>query len=191
MSLVIERTNAQIHIQTTPSQLSMQTKNASLQLTHKEARVDVHTELPRVEIDQYECFATSGLMNVFDLTREAAQAAMQQALTYAGKVSGDGDTMAAIENKGNPIPAMAERDANPEKVFEIDYMPKARPKITVRGGVTIQSQNNNAGVNNGVEGNYTPGGVNFNFTPAKVNISMAQYASLNIRNAGKGFNAYA
>ncbi len=187
MSLVINQTYAKLNIQTTPSDLSIQTRRANLELTHKEAKVDIHTELPRVEIDQYECFATSGLMNDLDRSIELAQSAMQQALSYAGKVAQDGDSMAAIENPSSPLPGIVERDAFPEKEFGIDLMPKARPKITVTGGVQIRS-NSNEDANNGIQGSFTPGSININYTPARVNISMAQYASINIRNEKTGFD---
>jgi hypothetical protein len=187
MSLVINQTYAKLNIQTTPSNLAIETRSAKLELTHKEASVEIHTELPRVEVDQYECFATSGLMSANDLTREAAQMALQQALAYISKVAGDGDSMAAIESKTNPIPSIVERDAFPEKEFGMDVMPKARPQITVTGGIRIQSPGSSEG-NYGVQGRYTPGSINMNYTPANVNISMAQYASINIRNEKTGFN---
>ncbi len=189
MSLEISRTDAKLNIETTRSALSVQSRQAKLDLSHKEARVDVHTELPRVEIDQYECFATSGLMGPIDLTRSEAQRAMQQALTYTSKVAADGDSMAAIENPSSPLPDIVERDAYPEHEFGLDYMPKARPKITVTGGVQISSRKNGEGVSNGVEGTITPGDININYTPGQVKISVQQYASLNIRYVRNGFSA--
>lgn len=188
MALSISRTDAKLNIETTRSVLTIQTRQAKLDLRHKEAMVDIHTDLPRVEIDQYECFATSGLMGPIDLTRSEGQRAMQQALTYASKVSADGDSMAAIEN-GSPLPDIVERDAYPEHEFGLDYMPKARPRITVTGGVQVTPQRNAEGVNNGVEGTITPGSLNIDYTPSQVKISMQQYASLNIRNVGNNFNA--
>lgn len=180
VGLEINRIPARLNIETSPSHLSIQTRKARLELSHREAKVDIHTELPRVVIDQYECFATSGLMGPIDLTRQEAQRGMQQALTYASKVAGDGDSMAAIENP-DPLPDIAERDAFPEHEFGLDYMPKARPKITVTGGVQIQVQRNAEGANNGVQGTYIPGSVSIDYTPVRVRISMVQYPSINIK----------
>lgn len=189
MGLEIARTPAKLNIETTPSSLSIQTRRAKLELTHKEAKVDVHTELPRVIIDQYECFATSGLMGPVDLTRQAGQRAMQQALEFASKAAGDGDSMAAIENP-SPMPSIVERDAYPEHEFGLDYMPKARPKITVTGGVSINAQRNSEGINNGVAGTFTPGSTNINYKPAKVNTSVAQYPSISFRYKKGRFDAF-
>jgi len=181
--------DAKYHIETTPSRLSIETRKARLELSHKEAKLDVQTELPRVIIDQYECFATSGLMNVFDLTREAAQRGMQQALIFAGKVAGDGDRMAALENP-SPLPDIVLRDAFPEKEFVLDYMPKARPKISVTGGVQISDQGNGQGITNGVQGTYIPGSVSYQYTPAQVRINMQQYASISMRYERTKFSSF-
>lgn len=190
MALSISRTDAKLNIETTRSSLSIQSRQAKLELRHKEAKVDVHTELPRVEIDQYECFATSGLMGPIDLTRSEAQRAMQQALEYTAKTAANGDSMAAIENS-DPLPDIVETDAYPEHEFGLDYMPKARPKITVKGGIRMSSRRNAEGINNGVEGEITPGGISIRYTPGQVKISMRQYASVSIRNERTGFSTFA
>ena len=190
MSISITSTSARLYVETTPSMLSIQSRQARLDLRHNEAKVDIHNELPRVEIDQYECFATSGLMGPIDLTRREAQRAMQQAIEYASKVSGDGDRMAAIENSSSPLPAIVERDAYPEHEFGLDYMPKARPRITVRGSVQVTPQRNAEGAKNGVEGTITPGDISINYSPSQVRISMQQYASLSIKNVENGFSAF-
>jgi hypothetical protein len=191
MALQISRTDAKLHIETTQSQLSITNQRARLELSHKEARVDIHSELPRVEIDQSECFATSGLMKPVDLTQQTGQRAMQQALTFTAKVAGDGDSMAAIENKSDPMPDIVERDAYPEHEFILDFIPKARPKITVVGGeVNINAQRNSEGVNNGVEGTYIPGSIKIQYTPSQVNIRMAQYPSIRMNYRHTGFSAF-
>jgi len=187
MGLEISRIPARLNIETTPSRLSIQTSNARLELKHKEAKIEIRTELPRVIIDQYECFASMGLMDPVDLTRQEAKRAMQQALTYASKVSGDGDSMAAIENP-DPLPDIVERDAYPEHEFGIDYIPKVRPKITVTGGVQIHAQPDAEGVNNGVQGTFVPADISFSYTPAQVKISMAQYPSISMRYTGSRFD---
>ncbi|MGI6668036.1 MAG: DUF6470 family protein [Acetivibrionales bacterium] len=115
-----------------------------MELSHEDVELDIHTEMPRVIIDLDECFDTIGLMDPVDLTRKAAQQGMRQALTYAGKVAGDGDSMAALENPVDPVPEIVLRDAYPEHEFVLDFIPKARPKITVTGGVRISTKNEGA-----------------------------------------------
>ncbi len=192
MALQISRTDAKLNIETMPSHLSIQNRQARLELSLKEAKVEIHTEMPRVVIDQSDCFATSGLMKPIDLTRQAGRKAMQQAMAYAGKVAGDGDAMAAIENNSNMIAAIAKRDSTTVHEYGIGIMPEGRPKISVTGGgVEINIRNKASDPTNGVEGTITPGGISFNYTPSQVNISMAQYASIRIKYVPSGFNAYA
>ncbi len=189
MGLTIHHTNAQISAETTRAQFSFETRNAKLEMSHTDAKVDIHTELPRVEIDQYECFATSGLMGNMDLTRTAAQEAKQNALAYTSKTARNGDRIGAIKNP-NPIPDIVLEDAHPVHEFGLDCMPKARPVITVKGGIQINIDQNGGGNMNGVHGNYTPGGMIYYFRPAKVNISIDRYASIRISNENTGFNRY-
>jgi len=192
MALQISRTDIKLNIETTKSYMDIRSSHAKLFLLHEQEKLDIHTELPRVVIDQYECFATSGLMGPVNLTREAAQRAMQQALAYTSKVAADGDAMAAIENKQNPLPEIAWRDGYTLHEFEIDYIPKARPKITVVGGdIKITPRYNASGAANGVKGEIVPGDIKINYIPARVKISVAQYASVRFNYARDGFNAYA
>lgn len=190
VGLEISRTPARLNIETMPSHLSIQTRKARLELSHKEAKIDVHTELPRVIIDQYECFATSGLMGPIDLTRQEGQRGMQKALEYAAKVSGDGDSMAALENPSSPLPDIVERDTYPVHEFGLDFMPKARPKITVTGGVQTSAERNSEGVNNGVRGSYTPASISISYTPSQVRISMAQYPSISMKYTHSNFDKF-
>jgi len=180
MGLEINRMPTRLNVETIPSRLSIQTRRAKLELRHEEARVDIQTELPRVVIDQYECFASMGVMGPVARTRHEGQRAMQQALAYASKVAADGDSMAAIENP-DPLPDIAERDSRTEHEFGLDYIPKARPKITVTGGVQIRARPNAEGITNGVRGTYTPADISIEYTPAQVRISVAQYPSISMR----------
>ena len=190
MGLEISSVPAKLHIETTPSRLDIQTRKARLEFRTERAKVNVHTELPRVVIDQYECFASMGLMGPVDLTRQEGQYAMQQALKYASKVSADGDSMAAIENPVDPMPDIVERDAFPEHEFVLDYIPKARPRITVTGGVKVNIEGEMPGALNGVKATYTPHEIRINYMPSQVRISMAQYPSTRMRYVPNRFDKY-
>ena len=190
MGLEISRIPAKLNIETSPSRLDIRTRKAKLEFRAERAKIDVHTELPRVVIDQYECFRSMGLMGPVDLTRQEGQYAMQQALTYASKVSADGDSMAAIENPADPMPDIVERDAYPEHEFVLDCIPKARPVITVTGGVRINVEGDMAGAANGAKAEYTPPDISIRYTPSKVRISMAQYPSISMRYVPSKFDKF-
>jgi len=190
MGLEISRIPAKLNIETSPSRLDIRTRKAKLEFRAERAKIDVHTELPRVVIDQYECFKSMGLMGPVDLTRQEGQYAMQQALTYASKVSADGDSMAAIENPADPMPDIVERDAYPEHEFVLDCIPKARPVITVTGGVQINTEKNAEGTSNRVQATYTPPEIRIDHKASQVRIRMAQYPSIRMRYVPGRFNKY-
>ncbi len=180
MALNITQTYAKIGIETTPSMLELRTQRAQLQIKQKHAKLSIDTEPPRLEIDQYEAFASAGYKNNFDFIKSEIERVKQEHLAYIGKIVDDGNTLAAIENGGNPIAEIAERDSYTTHEFNIDFIPKARPEINlIEGEVNIELENgDNEGINNGVEVNYIPGQMNINYTPAQVKIFLSQYASI-------------
>lgn len=152
---------------------------AKLEYRQKHARVNINTEKPKVLIDQYECFAETGLKNNYDFAKEAAQLGYQQVMSYIQETAQDGNTLAAIERGGNPIAQIAARKAFPEKTFGLAFIPQSRPHIEVTGNVDIQWDRNWEGAMTGVEGNFIPGRVNIYFTPAKLSFLVRQYPSIN------------
>jgi hypothetical protein len=190
VGLEISRVPAKLNIETTPSRLDIRTRKAKLEFRTERAKVEIHTELPRVVIDQYECFKSMGLMGPVDLTRQEGKYAMQQALKYAAKISGDGDSIAAVENPQDPMPDIVERDAWPVREFVLDYIPKARPKITVTGGVQIDPEGVSQSASNGVQASYTPPDIRMNYSPAQVRISVAQYPSISMRYVSNRFDKF-
>lgn len=181
MAITISQTHAQIGIERMPGRTQMQSQNARLEMHQKHAKVNIETELPRVQIDQYEAFASAGLKNNADLLKDAVQRGYQQVMEYIGKIAADGDTLAAIEHGGNPIADISERDAYPEHEYGYDYLPKAGPKFDVTGYVKLDPEPNGQGTTNGVEFKYIPGNLNINYTPGKVDVFIKQYASINIK----------
>ncbi|MCR4435069.1 MAG: DUF6470 family protein [Clostridiales bacterium] len=182
MGIIITQTHARIGIETTPGHMEMRCRAAKLQIHQEQARVNIHTELPKVQIDQHDAFASSGLKNFLELAREAAGRGYQQVMEFIGKTAEDGDRLAAIEKGGSPLADIAERDAYPEHEFGMVTMPATGPKFDVKGGeVIIEPERNGGSGLNGVEIKFIPGGVSYSYTPAQVRIYMKQYASIRFR----------
>jgi len=184
MRLSIQTTNTQIGIRRIPEKLLIESQNATLHFRTKHAKVKLDNDLPRVIIDQYECFATAGLKNNRDLTKSISQKTYQQVLEYIGKTASDGNALAAIENGGNPIRDIAVRDSYDVHTFGIDFIPKARPKISVTGGVGIEWEDTGNGARIGIEGKYYPGFINIDYRPADIDIYVRQYPRVNIKYLG-------
>lgn len=188
MGLSISRTDIQLGIDRTPSALYTQTQNARLDLHHTDAKLNIRTELPRVTIDQYECFASAGLKNNFDQIKDLSQRAYQHIMEFIGQTSGDGRLLAAIENGGNPIAAIAKRDSFPEQVIGLGFIPEARPEFDVTGDFKIEPVLDSKGMTNRVDGDYTPGRVDINYQPAKISIYVKQYPSVSIQYEGRNID---
>lgn len=181
MGLIINTTNTKLGMETRSSRLNIDSHIATLKLHQNHAKVRLDTEKPRVFIDQYQCFAEAGLKNNGDFTREVAQRGYRQAMKYIGQTASDGYALAAIENGGNPIAAIAVRDTSPRREFVLDFIPKSRPKIEVTGSIDIRLDGSGEDAFSTVEGNYIAGYTRMDFTPAKVNIHIKQYPSIDIK----------
>ncbi len=184
MGLSISTTNIILGIDRTPARMDIATQPAALSFRTRQAKVNIHNEFPRVEIDQYECFATAGLKNNRDFTMNAVQKAYQKVKNHISKTVADGHAMAAIENGSDPLASIVIRDAYPEKEFGIDSIPKARPRINFTGGVDIEWERTFEGALNGIVGNYAPGSVSINYDPGSADIYVKQYPSISISYTG-------
>lgn len=188
MGISITQTYAKVGIERTPSNLQMSSRLAKLELSQKHAKVNIQTELPKVIIDQSEAFASAGLKSYSELSREWAQLGHQNALEYIGKVSGDGDQMASIENGTDAIANISDRDSIVVYDWNIGFIPKTGPKFSVTGSVNIEAERNWEGVNNGVQGTYTPPNLEVNYTPSKLKFFLREYPSINIKYEGNNID---
>lgn len=184
-NLRIEQTYARIGVETQRSEIQIQSRLPKLQMQQTNAKIEIDKKEPRVIIDQHACFATAGLKNVFELTDQAAQEGMQQASEYAGKKAAEGDALADIRNKGNTIAQIAKSNVYQEHEFNIDNIPKERPKIDVEGYINISAVNGE--INSQVE----KGSVSINASEPKVNLYLREKPSINIQYIGSNFDASA
>lgn len=191
MAIEIRQTYAKIGINTTPGRLEIKTRNARLELTQKHPGVNIISEPSRLEIDQSECFASMGLKSVTDFAAEAANLGRRQVMDYISKTSSDGRRLAAIHLGGNPAADIAKRDASPVRKFGLGFIPKARPRISVREGtLRIEPETNEKGMIKGVEGEYIPGDVEISYIRGSVEIYLRQKASIRISYRGENIDTY-
>lgn len=176
--LRIEQTYAKIGIETYPSKPEINTRADRLNMNQSFVQVEIHQQFPKVIIDQHECFATAGLKNNMEILEEAAQAAEQQALSYTAQKAQEGDALADIRSRGNPIAEIARQSTFDHHVFDIDLIPKARPRIEVVGGIDISFREGQT--NNSVE----EGFIDINFTEPKIQMYLLQKPSVQIEYIG-------
>ncbi len=192
MGLSISTTPAKIAIETVPAELEMHVKNAELRLKQKQPKMNIETEPLVVMIDQYQCFAEAGLKNISDFAREQGQKGLQSVTAYTGKIASDGDAMARIGYRANIMINIAKNSAIKKRDFNVDFIPKSRPKITVTGGtVDLKAEFiNNIGEINGVTGQYIPADIRFKYKPPNVDIRVVSYGSVDIKYTGNSIDGY-
>ncbi len=180
MSLNISIQNARIGMNIRQGDLSMQSRKPELSLSQNHAKADIKYEHPKVIIDQYPSFASSGLKNFRDLTRQNAQEASANASQYTSKVASDGDLMAQIESGIDAIAHIAKRDFIDQKEYDIGTIPKERPIIDVEGDVSVNWEKNWEGVNNGVQIQSSSGDLDINYIKGGVDVYLEQKNFVNI-----------
>lgn len=182
--LEINQQAALIGIKTTPGVQSIYQPHAEQEIRQIPTKVEIERELPRVLIDQYQCFAEEGLKNYRDLTREMAQLAQQNALQYTARQAQEGDTLMRLEDGGSPIPEIAVQNAWPEFDYNIGIVPQSRPQISSTGSLKFNVTPGS------VEINVTPHRPEINYTPGKVEIYLRQQPSLSIRYIGENVDMH-
>ncbi len=176
--LRISQTYAQIGIQTQRGQLNINTTQPKLNMQQEHVQVEIETELPRVHIDQYQCFAEAGLKNNADLAKEVEQLAKKQLMKYINKKTSESERLLQIYRGGNPFAEFAKRDAYETKQFNVDVIPKSRPKIEVTGEVKTSFRPG------GVQFSAQNGIVDIQATRSNVDIYLKQRQSIQIQYVG-------
>ena len=109
----------------------------SIQTTYPSVQID--RQLPKVIIDQYQCFAEAGLKNNADFAADSVSYAYSKGAEGINTIVSEGNRMGAIET-GNfdVITDIAFESGLEEKEFNVDIIPKSRPKIEVEGRLNIE-----------------------------------------------------
>lgn len=191
MDIRITTTDARIRIETMSAALERKSNNAKMEIKQNHALLEIETVKPKIKIDQYEAFASAGRKNNLDLALENAQIGYEKAMQYIAQKAADGDRLAAIHIKSDPIVEFAERASYTKRDFNIDFIPKARPKISVEEGeVNVQLAGGPNAFFDSVQINFVPHRYDTNYVPGKVNIYMEQYPSVDIEYVGNNINQY-
>ncbi|SHH69849.1 hypothetical protein SAMN02745135_01724 [Caloranaerobacter azorensis DSM 13643] len=176
MSLQITTTRVMIQINIIDGKMSICQPRGEQNIHTTMPKVRIEFEKPKVIIDQYQCFAEAGLKNYLDLTKEAARFGYQKVLEGIARIAEDGDRMAQIENGMPPaIPELAEKNAWEELDYNIDFIPKSRPKIDVEGRLKIDWELGKVNID------YKVNKPIINFQRGKVEIYLKQKPSIKIR----------
>lgn len=173
--LQIKTTPGLIGINTSQGRQSIEQPWGKLEINQSKPKLHIEKELPKVIIDQYECFAEAGLKNNTDLTKDIGEWSYKCFLEGIANYNQEGDMLAQIEKGGNPFPIIAENRAFPSYDFNIDFIPKSRPKIDVTGYINIDWDIKKPIIN------YEVRQPVIDYQTGKVKISMRQWPSIEMR----------
>ncbi|KJS85390.1 MAG: hypothetical protein JM58_08735 [Peptococcaceae bacterium BICA1-8] len=171
MSLQIRSTPGLIGINTMQGRLNVEFPKSKLEISQPKAEMRINSQLPRVIIDQYQCFAEAGLKNYSDLTKDNGQWAYKCFMERIARYNQEGDMLAQIEKGNSSIPLIAE-NTFPTYDFNINFIPKSRPKIDVTGHINIDWDIKKPIIN------YEVRNPVFQYEHGKVEISMRQWPSI-------------
>lgn len=184
--IVINKTNALIGINSTPSMLSIEQPKADFEMVQKQPKLTMHTEQGHIIIDQRQCFNESGLKDNRALMEQMVQESRMALLEGISRTSYEGNMMAAIENKIDAVAEIAA--ANSIRMFDynIDFIPKSRPKIDFTGGnLDIQVEEGYVDVK------AIPQKPIINVELGKIDIYLRQYPSINFQYVGNSVDTKA
>jgi hypothetical protein len=123
-----------IDIRSTPASIRVHQFQADLQISSKLPRVEVQKEQISIQIDQSQCFEEAGLKGIAAMGDDISNRAKAAVLQGIERVAAEGDMLGAVENKGNPIPVIAYNNLFQEVDYNIELMPRSKPKIDFIGG---------------------------------------------------------
>jgi len=133
--LRIEQNYGRIGLDIQPAQLSIQQPKASIKMHQTLPKLEIERTPLEIHIDQQDCWNEVGLKDPLTLSNEIAQIAKQAGLEGIGRIVEEGNRLAKIEAGGNPVVEIAAEVSNPPPCeFNIDFVPKSRPKIDFTGG---------------------------------------------------------
>ncbi len=168
MGLVIDSQSAKIGVNIYNASLNRQSREAKIGIKTEQAQIQIDSTMPKVNIDQSQCFSESGLKSMAELTADYASKGIGKMYQGVARIVAQGNQLAQIGS--NPIPEQAKYNAYGqfEHSFGIVTMPRSRPDvILIKGQLDI-------GVTGDVNLNYQPGAMDAQYNAGKVEVYLAQ-----------------
>ncbi|WP_371362987.1 putative protein YviE [Sporomusa rhizae] len=172
LTLNISQQYAKISISTTRAEMNLSTTRPQLSMENEPAKVEISQPKGELDIDWDPFRASYGIKTCSQVSRDYAELGRQAALEGIGRIAEEGNRMAKIESKEDPMVAMAaESTLPPEPEITWSWLEPPSIRYTAHpvkfkpspGHLTVK---------------FTPGTVDMNYKPANVDIRMAQYPSV-------------
>lgn len=178
LQLQINHTWPQIGINRTPGRFEMQSPGYTLDMSITQAKLEMKSTPPKITIDQSQCFSEAGLKGNAELSAENASYSRSEMLKSIGRIADQGNQLANIPDAVNAIPDQGYYNAFEQfdKEFNMDTIPKSRPKIDViEGTLDIQV------IEGTVSNNSIPQKTSLQYQRGAVEVYLKQRPSLDVR----------
>ena len=162
-----------LEITTTPMILNFTSKNATLEkaaipenvldIKTEKFSVDMKMENGNLKIDQNQCFNEAGLKDIKAFMDDYVNYSKQAVSDGVDRIVSEGNSFADIHNNVDAVAQNADNNAYGifEHEYNLDFIPKSRPKINYTSGKVNIDYRPGKIVNNSLPkndlGTYTPG----------------------------------
>lgn len=135
MRIVMQSKMALLGMQTTNAQANLHNAQPVVEMETTPGELNMKVDLPKVEIDQRQCFSESGLKGVLELSSDNVKEAVQLMYASVGRIAEQGNQLTNF-HEGNAIAEQAYYNAYDQfdNEFNMVTMPMSRPQITVKEG---------------------------------------------------------
>lgn len=178
LSLQVNHTWPQLGIDRTPGKFDMESPGYTLNMSVSQAKVRVEATLPKVTIDQSQCFSEAGRKGNADFAAEMVSYAKSAMLGSIGRIAEQGNQMADIPNAAEAIQDQGYYNAFEQfdKEFNMGTIPTSRPKINIiEGNLDIRITEGQ------VTNNTVPQKMNIQYQKGAVEVYLKQRPNLEIQ----------
>jgi hypothetical protein len=172
----IQQTPGVIQIETRRAQLNViRSQRLQLDVRQNEARLNIERRAARLDIDQTESFASSGLKTPLRMAGDFNREGLSAGLEVIASVAEEGLRFLRIENGGSPISEIAAGRGLRERRLAAAAMPAERPKVSFEPARLDISW-----VPHSVEAEWETQEAQVEYVPYEVSIRVATYPSIEI-----------
>jgi hypothetical protein len=187
VSLRINTENSNLQMKSVSPKMKIEGQSGDFSIDKTKGSMKIRQKADTLEIDTYNAYKQLGLKSPQDLMKSQGAKSKKKSAENLSSYVRDGEALMKIENKGNAIARISEKNAN--KANEVDlniaYFPEEPIEIKVKKGylkIDAQPEKIEVKSNNKLKISVEPGGI---YT------KVDQYPKVNIKAVGEIYDSKA
>lgn len=187
VNLRINTENSRLQMRNVSPKMKIEGQGGDFSIKKTEGSMKIRQKADTVEINTYNAYKQLGLESPQDLMKSQGAKARKKAVQNMSSYVRDGEALMKIENKGNAIARISEKNAN--KVNEVDlnvaYFPEEPIEVKVKKGyLKIDSKPDKLDVKSDQK-------LKISVEPGGVYTKVDQYPKVNIKAVGEIYDSKA